>query len=64
MRCQPFSGILWAFDQWAAWDGQRADFAENVGAVSFAAAGDIEAGIVDAQCVDGRLHVSEVRSDN
>ncbi len=50
-------------------DGARADFADNLGAVSFAAegsvaAGDIEAGAVDAQCVDGRLHVSEVRSES
>jgi len=50
-------------------DGAHADFGDNLGGVSFAAeegavAGEIEAGIVDAQCVDGRLHVSEVRSDN
>lgn len=45
-------------------DGAAGDFAQNLGAVSFAAAGAVEAGIADAQCVDGRLHVSEIRSDN
>ncbi len=44
--------------------GDRADFSANLGAVSFAAAGAIEAGAMDAQCVGGRLHVTEVRSPN
>lgn len=46
---------------WQA-DGSRADFSEHVGAVDYGASGEVEEGIVDAQCVDGRLHVSEVRS--
>ena len=49
-------------------DGGRADFSSHLGAVSFSrqdgAAGTVEAGVVDAQCVGGRLHVTEVRSDN
>ncbi len=45
-------------------DGSRADFAENLGAVSFQIAEDIEPGVADAQCEDGRLLVTEVRSPN
>lgn len=50
-------------------DGARADFSNNLGAVSFSPgrgsiAGAVEPGVADAQCVDGRLHVTEVRSDN
>jgi hypothetical protein len=45
-------------------DGTRADFSENSGAVAFNAKAEIEQGVVDAQCVDGKLIVSEVRSDN
>lgn len=45
-------------------DGSRADFSASQGAVDYGASGDLEVGVVDAQCVDGRLHVSEVRSPN
>ena len=45
-------------------DGQYVDFSMNLGAVSFAVNGEVEPGVADAQCVDGRLHVSEVRSEN
>ena len=45
-------------------DGTHADFADNLGAVSMSAGGQIEAGATDAQCVDGQLVVTEVRSDN
>ena len=48
---------------WRADEG-RADFAENMGAVSIQAGGQVEGGATDAQCVDGMLVVSEVRSDN
>ena len=48
---------------WSA-AGERADFEANLGAVSFAADGEVEPGATDAQCVDGRLHVTEVRSPN
>jgi len=59
---------------WAT-DGERADFDLNLGAVSFGTLnvteGDptgpreplVEPGAADAQCVDGRLRVSEIRSD-
>lgn len=46
-------------------DGTRADFSENLGAVSFSQGdGAVEPHIADAQCVGGALHVSEVRSSN
>lgn len=45
-------------------DGSRAGFDEHRGAVDYGAEGAVESGVVDAQCVDGRLHVSEVRSPN
>ena len=54
---------------WSA-DGQRADFSENSGAVAYGFIEDagtdgvVEAGIADAQCIDGVLVVSEVRSDH
>jgi hypothetical protein len=59
---------------WAA-DDERADFEANLGAVSFGRmelTGDdptapreplVEPGAADAQCVDGALVVSEIRSD-
>ncbi|NJN51130.1 MAG: hypothetical protein HC809_04475 [Gammaproteobacteria bacterium] len=61
-------------------DGAPADFALNLGAVSFGATGFasnpdpaallapraavVEPGAADAQCIDGRLLVSEIRSQN
>lgn len=45
-------------------DGSRADFADHLGAVDYGASGALEDKVVDAQCVDGRLHVTEVRSPN
>ncbi|MDP6376993.1 MAG: DUF3089 domain-containing protein [Pseudomonadales bacterium] len=52
-------------------DDSRADFDLNKGAVSFDFAmadsqqpGKVESGIADAQCKDGRLIVSEIRSPN
>ncbi len=45
-------------------DGTRAGFEENIGAVSFAAASLVEPGTADAQCINGELIVTEVRSDN
>ncbi len=61
-------------------DGVRADFAQNLGAVSFGATGFaanvdpaalvaprnpvLEPGAADAQCIDGRLLVTEIRSDH
>ena len=45
-------------------DGSRADYADHLGAVDYGAEGQVEQGVVDAQCVNGRLHVSEVRSPN
>ncbi len=45
-------------------DGSYAGFDHNLGAVSFTAGGGVlEKGITDAQCIDGRLIVTEVRSD-
>ena len=44
-------------------DGARADFAANVGSMNFDTPPVIEADVADAQCLDGRLLVSEVRSD-
>jgi hypothetical protein len=64
---------------WLA-DGNHADFAENLGAVSFGAFGFsanpdptallaprtvvVEPGAADGQCIDGRLLVSDIRSAN
>ena len=48
---------------WRA-DNEHVDFNANPGAVSFADGGHVEPGVVDAQCADGVLRVSEVRSDN
>ena len=48
---------------WRA-DGERVDFKANLGAVSFQVAGEIEPGVADAQCVNGRLHVTAVNSPN
>lgn len=45
-------------------DGARADFADNLGGVSFADGAAVEAGVTDGQCVDGILEITEVRSDN
>ena len=51
-------------------DGERADFSANLGAVSYGFSADdepppegIEPGVADAQCIDGALIVSEVRSE-
>ncbi len=53
---------------WTA-DGTHADFAENKGAVTFgflddSGGGAVEAGVADAQCVDGILRIAEVRSEH
>ena len=45
-------------------DGDHADHATNLGAVNFAAQDTHEPGATDAQCREGRLYVSEIRSDN
>ncbi len=45
-------------------DGSRADFASNLGGVTFRDEFSVEPGVTDAQCIDGVLRVSEVRSDN
>jgi len=45
-------------------DGERADFAENLGAVSFDGPQRIERGVADARCNEGRLLVSEIRSEH
>ena len=44
-------------------DGARADFASNPGSVNFETPPEIEESVADAQCLDGRLLVSELRSD-
>lgn len=48
---------------WSA-QGDYADFSENQGAVNFTGQGAVEPGVADAQCVDGLLHVTDVRSEN
>ncbi|MCY4200542.1 MAG: DUF3089 domain-containing protein [Gammaproteobacteria bacterium] len=45
-------------------DGARADFAVNPGSMNFDTPPVIEEGVADAQCLDGRLLVSELRSDS
>ena len=47
---------------WRA-NGERAGFDQNLGSISFADSAEPELGVVDAQCEDGRLLVSEVRSE-
>ncbi len=44
-------------------DGARADFGDNPGSMNFDTPPVIEAGVADAQCLDGRLLVTEIRSD-
>ena len=44
-------------------DGARADFSANEGSMNFDTPPAIEEGVADAQCLDGRLLVSELRSD-
>ena len=46
------------------YDDTHAGHAVNVGAVSFGADARLEPGVTDAQCVNGVLEVSEVRSEN
>ena len=48
---------------WEA-DGTAADHNANAGAVSFDAGGVPEPAVADAHCRDGRLWVSDIRSDN
>ncbi len=45
-------------------DGARADFAANLGSMNFDTPPVIEEGVADAQCLDGRLLVSELRSES
>ena len=45
-------------------DGQRATHGANLGAVNFDGSDTHEPGAADAQCRDGRLYVSEIRSDH
>ena len=47
---------------WLA-DNTRVGHAANLGAVNLLSAQTHEAGAADAQCLDGRLYVSEIRSD-
>lgn len=44
--------------------GQAAGFDANTGGVDFVRGGAVEAGVADARCDDGRLLLTEVRSDN
>ena len=44
-------------------DGARVDFAANPGSMNFQTPPVIEEGVADAQCLDGRLIVTEIRSD-
>lgn len=44
-------------------DGEHADHAANLGAVNFRKAETHEPGAVDAQCREGLLYISEIRSD-
>jgi hypothetical protein len=48
---------------WRA-DGAHADHDANLGAVNLEAGDLHEPGAADAQCRDGRLYVSEIRSGN
>ncbi len=45
-------------------DGERADFAVNPGSMNFDTPPVVEEGVADAQCLDGRLLVSELRSSS
>ena len=45
-------------------DGGYADHATNLGAVNFGSGPTHEPGAADAQCRDGRLYVSDIRSDH
>ncbi|MCZ6644319.1 MAG: DUF3089 domain-containing protein [Gammaproteobacteria bacterium] len=45
-------------------DGARASHELNLGAVAHEVAGQPEPGVTDAQCIDGRLIVTEIRSEN
>ena len=44
-------------------DEKQAGFEENLGGVVFTAGGEIEPGVTDAQCSNGQLIISEVKSD-
>ena len=44
-------------------DGARADFSANPGSMNFETPPVVEDGVADAQCLDGRLLVTELRSD-
>lgn len=44
-------------------DGLRADFSANPGSMNFDSPPVIEEAVADAQCIDGRLLVTEIRSD-
>lgn len=44
-------------------DGARADFSANPGSMNFDTPPVIEEAVADAQCIDGRLLVTEIRSD-
>jgi hypothetical protein len=45
-------------------DGAHADHDANLGAVNLDVRNAPEPGVADAQCRDGRLYVTEIRSDN
>ena len=45
-------------------DGARAPHEANLGAVNFSGSDTHEPGAADAQCREGRLRVSEIRSDH
>lgn len=47
---------------WQA-DENPANFADNLGGVVFMAGGEIEPGVTDAQCSNGQLIISEVKSE-
>jgi hypothetical protein len=49
--------LTWQTDEVAA------SFEENLGGVVFNAGGNVEVGVTDAQCRNGQLLVTEVRSD-
>jgi hypothetical protein len=45
-------------------DGLPASYEANLGGVDFMAGGEIEPGVVDAQCKDSQLIISDIRSVN
>ena len=47
---------------WRA-DGERGDFALNLGSLSTSDSVTLKPGAADAQCVNGRLRISELRSE-